>query len=305
LSGNYRADRLSAFKMGEPKVKTKDKTEEAIVEVLEINMREAHLCFVGTSPMIQHRFHQKAWQQLLLPPRTTNRAERQRTLKHDPVAEFRGALYKNRDSARPSLFHIPSGSFAKAIAAAAIDLPGAKRAQIERLTRIADVNIDLFGVPNLFMSMVRNSDINRTPDVRTRPIFPQWAGKFTISFVREILTEKVICNLAGAAGHIVGIGDWRPQKGGPFGCFRLCAHDDPEYNLIVAKQGRKAQQAAFDSPIFHDEDTAELMAWFENEVATREMESKLSESAPGKRTRNKAKTPVVIENGHAEYRGVE
>jgi hypothetical protein len=275
---------------------TKDKGT-AIVEVLEITMKEVDLCFVGTSPMIQHRFRQKAWQQLLLPPKKSNQAERQQTLKHDPVAEFRGALYKNRDPKTASLFHIPNGSFAKAIAAAAVDLPGAKRAQIERLTKITDVNIDLFGVPHLFMSMVRNSDINRTPDVRTRPIFPQWAGKFTLSFVKEILTEQVVCNLAGAAGQIVGIGDWRPQKGGPYGCFRLCAHDDPEYKLIVSKQGREAQQAAFDSPIFYDEDTTELMAWFESEVASREMESKLADPAPKRKGKAKSFTPVVVENG--------
>lgn len=254
---------------------SKDKSEKRI-EVQEIRMREIRACIVGTSPLIMHRFSQKAWQELLLPKRKANRAAREQSLKHDPVKEFRGALYLNRDSTRPARFHLPSGMIGKAIAAAAIDMPGAAKATIARLTRVVDVQIDLYGIPNLHMAMVRSSDMARTPDVRTRPIFPQWAAQVGIEYVSSIIDERTISNLLGASGTIVGIGDWRPQKGGSYGCFRLASEIDPEYQLITTTQGVDAQQRAYDDPIYFDEETTELMDWFNEEVASREMEEQLS-----------------------------
>ena len=227
---------------------------DALIEVQEIEMVEIGFRILGTSPLIMNRFNQKAWHELLLPSRTRNRADMEQTLKHDPVAEFRGGLYKNRDLKTPTAIHIPNGAFHKCIAAAALDIPGAKKAQIERLTRIVNVNIDLFGLPQLFMAMVRNSDMNHTPDVRTRPLFPEWACKVTVRYVRKILSERTISNLFGAAGQIVGIGDWRGQKGGPYGSFRLVQDDNKDFHRIIKMQGRVQQEKALATPVCFDED---------------------------------------------------
>jgi hypothetical protein len=244
------------------------------IEIQEIHTGEIRFNILGESPMIMHRFSQKAWQELLLPARKENRAALEGKLKHDPLAEFRGALYRNRDIEK-SLFHIPNGSFKKAIGAAALDMPGAARTKIERLTNVVDVNINLFGTPELFFSMVRNSDMNHTPDVRSRPIFGRWACSITVSYVKGILTERAVANLLGAAGQIVGIGDWRPQKGGPYGKFRLVGDSDKTFKEIVKNEGVKAQRAAWESPVCFDEDSEELLAWFQAEVKRREMEGHL------------------------------
>src|ERR1043166_3208166 len=153
------------------------KGEAMMIDIKEIETHVLQFHIIGTSPLILNRFSLKAPQQLRLPPIPTNRAERNLTLKHDPEEEFRSAVYLNRDPKRPAAFHLPNGMFHKSLGAAALDIPGAKRTQIERLTKITDVNIDLFGIPRLFMPMVRNSDINNTPDVRTRPIMEEGACK--------------------------------------------------------------------------------------------------------------------------------
>ena len=267
---------------------------EATLVVDEIQTKVIVFHVVGTSPMIMNRFSQKAWHELLLPKRSENRASLEQSLKHDPIAEFRGAIYLNRDPKRAALIHVPNGSFHGAIASVAIDIPGAKKAQIERLTKVVDVNIDLFGIPNVYCAMVRNSDMNRTPDVRTRPIFPQWACEVSVQFVQPTLTERTVAHLFGAAGHIIGIGDWRGQKGGPYGAFRIAADGDEEFAMIKKTMGRAAQQKAFDKPIFFDADTEELLAWYEAEVSRREMDGHLASN------KKKAKEPngrVVITDG--------
>ncbi len=276
--------------------------KDAVIEVTAINMNEVKFNVVGTSPMIMNRFSQKAWQELLFPSQRRSTATLEQSLKHDPIAEFRGALYRNRDVKTPTLIHVPNGAFHGALAKAALDIPGAAKAKIERLTRVVDVNINLYGVPHIFCAMVRNSDMNRTPDVRTRPIFPEWACTVTFTYMQQVLTERTIGALFGGAGQIVGIGDWRGEKGGPYGAFRLAEDDDAVFKRIVAKQGRAAQQAAYDKPVFFDEDTEELLTWFEAEVTRRE-KNLPSAGVTSKKGKSDGKLPrgkVHIESGNGD-----
>lgn len=283
--------------------KAAKKTTQEQIEVSEIHMREIRLNVLGTSAMIMNRFAQKAWQELLFPSKQKNRAALEQNLKHDPLAEFQGALYRNRDKSK-ALFHVPNMSFHGALSAAALDLPGAKKAQIERLTRITDVNIELFGVPQLFMAMVRNSDINRTPDVRTRPIFPEWACTLHVRYVMDILSEKTVVNLMGAAGVIVGIGDWRGAKGGPYGAFKLVGDNDADFKRVVRTQGWEAQVKAYAKPQYFDANTEELMTWFEAEVLSREMSDKLGGGENGSR-KKAPRGKVIVEHGDGQYEGEE
>lgn len=87
------------------------KVQTSDVEIMEIHTKQVTFNIVGISPMIMHRFDQKAWRELLLPSQAKNRAEKAMTLKHDPVAEFRGAIYMSRNPKGPTAIHVPSGSF--------------------------------------------------------------------------------------------------------------------------------------------------------------------------------------------------
>lgn len=249
--------------------KTKEDTKTNIV-VQKIQTHEVTFNVLFDSPLIMNRFQLKAWQELLFPSEYKNRAERAQNLKHNPIEEFRGSVYRNRDVKRPALIHMPSGAFHAALAAAALDLPGSSKAKIERLTQVVSTQVDLFGLPQMYMAMVRNSDMNRTPDVRTRAIFPEAAAQVTIRFTRPMLTEGTVGALFGGAGVIVGIGDWRPQKGGSFGTFRLVGEKDKDFARIVRTQGRAAQLKALESPVCYDLDTEELYAWFCTELIRRE-----------------------------------
>ena len=277
--------------------KSTKKVETVATTIQPIKTRRliTHLC--GTSPFIMHRFAFKAWQELLYPSGRKNAAERASSLKHDPIEEYRGCLYLNRDPKRPTLFHIPNGMPHQAVAAAALDMPGATRASMERWTQIVNLNIDLYGVPEMFMSMVRNSDMNKTPDVRTRPIFPRWACSIEIEYKVDPLTDNHVLNLIGAAGVIVGLGDWRPQKGGPYGKFRLCEADDKEFRSILKEERRAAQQRAFERPAYFDEETKELMEWFVSEVARRRQDDETFGDDDGEEVMPKGKGR--LKNGDA------
>jgi len=256
------------------------KLETSTIEIAPVRMNKLTVHLLGTTPMIQHRFAFKAWRELLQPAMKKNAAAKSESLKHDPLTEFRQTLYINRSESEPTLLHFPSGAFSKAIAAAALDLPGASKAQMLRLVSITSLQVNIYGVPVLGMDMVRSSDMARTPDVRTRGYLPEWACKIEIEFVSSLIGEQQIINLLSAAGIIVGLGDYRPQKGGAFGKFEVVSNTDPRYTRVL-KQARAAQKAALASPSFFNEESAELYGWFVEEVARREKAVPSSQSKDG------------------------
>lgn len=245
------------------------KKNEARVEVKAIEMHEINFHIVGRN-MIMNRFSRKAFQELLYPSERKSRATLESRLKHDPLEEFRGAAYRNRDDKEPTLFHVPPGAFKQALSSVAVDIPGPPRAKLERLVKITSAQVNLYGVPKLFMCMVRNSDMNRTPDVRTRPVFPEFACHLKFEYLASAISERSIANLMGAAGIIIGVGDWRGGKGGEFGSYVIADEHDKAFRRIVREQGRKAQQEAWDNPTFFDLDSEELYAWFTAEVSERQ-----------------------------------
>jgi hypothetical protein len=243
---------------------------EKAIQIDEIRMGRVECFIVGTTPLYMHRFGKKAQGEILLPSQKMNQAEKAANLKHDPIAEFRECIYMNRDSNTPTAIHLPTGSFGKAIANAAIDIPGANKSQMQRLTSVSSTTVFLYGVPRLDIKMVRQSDQKRTPDMRTRPLFPEWACSVEVDYVASLIKEGQVVNLLAAAGILCGIGDCRPQRGGSNGKFKIVSGDDLEYLRIVKHGSRKQQIAAINDPQPSDDETEYLMRWFEKETKRRE-----------------------------------
>lgn len=239
---------------------------EAIeVEPLRVGSMEVWL--KGRTPLICNRMAAKAMRELLLPRGRKTTAEKQQSLKHDPLSEFRNSM-SVRPGTGPTRVVFASPAVKGAIATAALETKGTSKAQIGRLVWVKNFSCDLYGVPELFMSVVRSADMNKTPDVRTRAIFREWAIPVTIQFVKPQMSEKSILQLLANGGIIIGIGDFRQEKGkGNFGQFEVVTEDDCQN--IVKSGGMKAQDAAIKNPRCFDSDTEELLAWFQAEVQAR------------------------------------
>jgi hypothetical protein len=248
--------------------------------------------------MIMNRMSEKARQELLLPGRKKNMAERSVTLKHNPPEEFRLSAYRTLEQGSPTRIIVPGGSFASALADAALDTPGATKAQMQRLTRVPDINVPLYGLPELFMAVVRTAGINKTPDIRTRAIFKEWAAYVHVTYVKDLLTERSITNLFAAAGFICGIGDWRGQKGGSYGSFELVNEDNKDFQRIIRTMGKSAQDKGLKEEHPYDYETEELLSWFRSEMIIREKQgSKEIDGIPVFKNGRKPTVKVETENG--------
>jgi hypothetical protein len=247
-----------------------EETELVVIERLE--RRTAVLYLLGTTPLIMNRLPKKAREQLLMPAPTLNRAARSQKLKHDVPAEYRDSVYLCRDADAPTRVHMPAGAFKKAMASAAIDIPGAKKAEIGRLLKVTSPTIHIYGVPKLFMAVVRNAGFTRVPDIRTRAIFPQWCCKIEIRYIHGRIRQQDIVNLADAAGEIIGVGDGRTERGTfDYGSFELVnSENDRRFQEVMKTGGRKAQDAALANPVSFDADTDEMLSYFSSELIRRE-----------------------------------
>jgi hypothetical protein len=57
--------------------------------------------------------------------------------------------------------------------------------------------------------------------MRYRPRFDQWGAKFDLLLNEDLLSPEMAHQLLNEAGLSIGIGDFRPEKRGPFGTFRV------------------------------------------------------------------------------------
>jgi hypothetical protein len=243
----------------------KEVTEISIVALEEGVMT---FCILGTSPLIFNRMSEKAKQQLLAPEKKTA-AAKAGSAKHDPIAEFRASPYRMKNPEAPTALAVLPTMFKQAMCTAALRTPGGNKTLTEQLVRVDWENLPVYGVPKVFCAITRSADMNKTPDVRTRAILPEWACYFTVRFQKPILRNQVIIDLLATAGRVAGIGDWRQEKGsGSFGSFTIVEENNADFKRIL-KLGRAEQEAAMDEPEAHDDETEELLSWFSVEMKRR------------------------------------
>ncbi len=249
---------------------TKKVTTE--ISVIEVQRGRIEFLVRGNTPLICNAMSAKVKQQLLMPPKRKNAAEKATTLKHNPMVEFRDSMYRARRDLSTEII-MPATAFKAAMMSAALDLPGTTKTQIGRLSYVERDEVNIYGIPQVMMSVTRSADINKTPDVRTRAIIPEWAAYIAVQYTKPLLHEQAIVNLLAAAGITQGIGDWRVQKGsGNYGQFSLVGTDDKDFQSIVQNGSREAQLEAIESPLFYDSESEQLFEWWKEEARTRGFE---------------------------------
>jgi hypothetical protein len=251
---------------------TSSTSPEQVTDILKVMTGAVDCHIVGTSPLILNRMSEKAKHELLLPHGRKSAVEKATTLKHNPIDEFRASPYVLPEDDAPTYLAHLATSFKRAMSNAAKDMPGTNKSQIGRLTWVVGERVPLFGVPKLLMSVVRSADMNRTPDIRSRAILPEWACVIRIAYVQPLIRTQAVANLLAAAGITQGTGDWRQEKGsGSYGQFRIADKDDPEFKRIVKAGGRSVQIDAMENPSCYDDETTELLSWFQEERQRRQL----------------------------------
>lgn len=197
---------------------------------LELDRIEAERLIVpliGTSPLIVHRFSEKAKRQML----DNMQGRKSPKVAKDPEREYRDAFYRLEDDT-PGL---PVIAFKNATVSAAnfygksVTKVGLRQTMFVQgeLGSDGQMLARIIGEAHMREDVVR---LGRSgSDLRYRPEFTQWRVMLDVTYVTSALTRSSILSLIDAGGMGVGVGEWRPERNGAFGTYRI----DPDRDVEV------------------------------------------------------------------------
>lgn len=83
-----------------------------------------------------------------------------------------------------------------------------------------------------FFRLVKPARVGTAKVMRTRPRFTNWAFEVPFQLDTEILDLEDLNRVVTVAGQVIGLGDWRPEKGGRRGRFTAEIEDRGEITGI-------------------------------------------------------------------------
>jgi hypothetical protein len=195
----------------EKKAPATDKGQIIFIPRIETTQTEIEV--VGISPLIVHAWSEKAKQEMRT--KQGKGATRAREAKV-PENDFNGARYidaQGRDC-------VPALAFKNAAVEAGV-LAGVFKTT---LRKAFFVNADMVPIicpegPKMREDMVRVG--MGTADLRYRPMYEKWSCKVPVEFNPRIISAEQLMNLFDNAGYSIGICEWRPERDGQFGRFRV------------------------------------------------------------------------------------
>jgi hypothetical protein len=222
-------------------VRTKPARLLNVLEIPEVEEDTTEVCLIGTGPLLANHFPGKALEMIVRKQVGETVAKDHR----DIDAEFNARIvrcgreygfnvltFKNAiiDAVR-NLKKSGSG-LTKALLQSNIYIhsDGIHEDKFEVAGRVFSVRTPVIRLitdpPTMRADYVRLAGIGSPADVRFRPEYPVgWRVKLKISYNGQALTQDQLYNLCKFAGR-GGVGDWRPERGGWAGTFRLAGKNE-------------------------------------------------------------------------------
>jgi hypothetical protein len=200
--------------------------ETGIIAIDRIAQEAIRVPIRGVSPLIIHKFSEKSKRQML------DAAQGRRAPKEpkDPQAEYEASLYRLDDG-----FGLPADAFKQATVGAARFY--GKQLSMTALNQFVFITgevgddgrqlVRIVGEPRMREDVVR---VGRGgSDLRYRPEFWPWSATLEVIYFSNAITRETVLSAIDAGGLAIGVGDWRPERKGTFGTYRI----DPDAEVEV------------------------------------------------------------------------
>lgn len=188
------------------------------IDLSRIGTERILVPIVGTSPLIVHRFSEKAKRKMLDAMQGVKSPKEHK----DPEAEYEAAFYR-----------FPGGGYGfPAIAFKAATIGGARFYSGVTMTALKQFLffsgpvgedgqqlVPVAGTPHMRQDVVtvgRNGT-----DLRYRPQFTEWSAILEVTYADSMITRNSVLSLIDAGGLGVGVGEWRAERGGTFGGYQI------------------------------------------------------------------------------------
>lgn len=205
--------------------------ENKEVFIPAINIQTATIKIVGDSPLIMHKWSEKAKKEIL-----DKQMKKAKTKGHDakdPVADFINSMYwlegepeeKTEEGFAKAIqngarFGFPSVAFKTSAVSAGYRCGVTKdKVSMNAAFHIDGEFVEIHGTPEMREDMVKIA--MGTADIRYRGEFKNWYAVFPVKYNASAISLEQLVNLFNLGGFACGVGEWRAEKGGTFGMFHV------------------------------------------------------------------------------------
>jgi hypothetical protein len=192
----------------------KTTTPETFLNLTPIEQAVLDIEIKGKTPLIVHAWSQKA-KQMMLDQQMGKKTPKQ---PKDPAHDYEASIYRLSDGRHgiPATAlksaTIKGGRFFKG----SVTMEGLKPVLYVHATDPATGLIAIVGEARPREDMVR---VGRgTADIRYRAEYVDWSATVRVEFAPHMIDAQSVLALVDAGGR-VGIGEWRPEKGGIYGTY--------------------------------------------------------------------------------------
>jgi hypothetical protein len=188
------------------------------MKLIEVHIR-------GDTSLLQHRFSEDA--------EVAASTRKILVTRGTPREEAEKVTYRNGDG-----FYHPGAAIGRLLreAGSGHKLRGSRKSAkfiVPSAVLVLDDKIDLLNGDG--KSLIKDFEVDSRPVVipstkgrvmRHRPRFDQWSMRFTLRINETILPTDFVQTLLTEGGAQLGVGEYRPEKGGPFGTFQIVSWEE-------------------------------------------------------------------------------
>lgn len=215
-----------------------------------LNLEEIRVTIIGETPLITHAWSEKAKKEML--GKHLKKAKQAREAK-EPEQDYLDSLYHIEGGG----YGFPSVALKDCMVTACTSVSGITKVAARQAFRVVGIQALVRGAwPGLTMRQDLVEVLGSEPqmredmvrvgmgqaDIRYRAQFWPWYMSFHIGLNQNVLSPEQLFNLLNVAGFGVGIGEWRSERNGQSGAFRLATEADIQ-ELTSPQSSRKRKAA--------------------------------------------------------------
>lgn len=199
--------------MAKEKEKKEAKEMETTTVISGLKRSRIRIPIVGISPLISHRFGDKAKKKIQDKQAQSSKMAAGRE-KRDPEQEYKDSLYVMDDGR----YGFPTAAFkGSLVKAASFTGKQFSKVLLRGALHIMGDYAPIKGTPAMREDMIRLP--MGQADVRYRAEFKSWETELDILYNEAVISKEQIVQLLHLAGFSIGVGDWRPEHNGTHGMF--------------------------------------------------------------------------------------
>ncbi len=197
----------------------------AAIELPALAIQTIRIPLVGDSPLIVHAWSEKAIRAMAAKQQKKASAGREAK---DPWADFVGSLYwiderpekPTEGDVERGRFGFPAIAFKTAAVTACTSIGGITKIAARQAFHVEGEMVEIKGPPPAMREDVCRVGMG-TADLRYRGEFSPWSAELVVKFNANLMSASQVVNLFQTAGFAVGVGEWRPERDGPYGRFHV------------------------------------------------------------------------------------